>query len=75
MDAEVEITGWDDAKTLYFVQTVEWGSPVTRWADDLRAVGRCVAEADAGSTVVIRIPDKPPEELPTESLEENLSCL
>lgn len=61
----------DESLTLYWVQTQEWGTTVTRWADDLRAVGRCVAEADAGSTVIIRIPDKPSEEMPIDLLEEN----
>lgn len=75
MSNEVEISGWDvdDATNLYFVQTTEWGQSVTRWADDLRAVGRCVAEADAGSTIVIRVPDKPSEVMPTE--EEINPCL
>lgn len=76
MEAEVHFNGLDseDAANLYWVQTSEWGQLVTRWADDLRAVGRCVAEADAGSTVVIRTPDKPSEELPIDILKENQIC-
>lgn len=64
----------EEQETLYYVQTVEWGETVTRWADDLRAVGRCVQEADAGSTVVIRIPDKPAELPEIESLKESIEC-
>lgn len=74
MQAEVEFSGWDaeEAAHCYFVSTVEWGTTVTRWADDLRAVGRCVAEADGGSTVIIRIPDKPTD-LPVDEPKEPLA--
>jgi hypothetical protein len=73
---EVDFGGLDrdEAANLYYVQTTEWGEQVTRWADDLRAVGRCVAEADAGTTVIIRIPDKPAD-IDISDLKENEPCL
>lgn len=74
-DERVELSGWHAADpSLYFVRTTEWGDTVERLADDLRAVCACLLEADAGSTAIVRMPNKP-EETPIEELKENVKCL